>query len=384
MIADVPLGAFLSGGIDSSAVVALMQAQSSLRVKTFTIGFNEAQYNEAENAKAVAAHLGTDHTELYVTPQEAMQCIPNLAQMYDEPFSDSSQIPTFLVSQLARRQVTVSLSGDGGDELFGGYPRYFRARGLWNKIRLLPRPLRQLMSATISTPSPATYSRRFGWLAAFTDRVGRPGPVGEKMHKLAEALAVADREALFRHFGSHSKNPTELVLGATEPTVPLTDPSQWAALSDFSQQMMFFDIVTYLPDDILTKVDRASMAVSLEARVPILDHRVAEFAARLPLSMKIRNGTGKWLLREVLYRYVPKELIERPKMGFGIPIDAWLRGPLRDWAEALLNEERLKREGFLNPAPIGKIWAEHFSGQRNRADLLWDILMFQAWRERWA
>lgn len=384
MVADVPLGAFLSGGIDSSMVVALMQAQSSRPVRTFTIGFDESQFNEAAHAKAVAAHLGTEHTELYVTPREAQAVIPRLPLFYDEPFSDSSQIPTYLVSELARRHVTVSLSGDGGDELFGGYPRYFRSHALWKRMGWIPRPARRAMASLISVPSVATYNRRLGWLAAWTDRLGRPASVGEKMHKLSEALVEESREALYRHFVSHSKKPGELVPGAAEPRTALTDPSQWAVLPDYFQQMMFFDTITYLPDDILTKVDRASMAVSLEARVPMIDHRVVEFAARVPTAMKIRHGTGKWLLRQVLYRYVPKDLIERPKMGFGVPIDAWLRQPLREWAEALLNADRLKREGYLNPAPIRKIWDQHVSGERNWADLLWDVLMFQAWRERWA
>ncbi len=384
MIADVPLGAFLSGGIDSSTVVALMQAQSNLRVKTFTIGFAESSYNEAEHAKAVAAHLRTEHTELYVTPEETRAVIPKLPFFYDEPFSDSSQIPTYLVSKLARRHVTVSLSGDGGDELFGGYPRYFRAQSLWKRMRWLPGPARRMLARLIGAPKLTTYNRRLGWLAPWTDQFGRPGSVGEKMYKLSEALAVDTREALYRHYGSHSKSPATLVLGSTEPKVALTDPAQWATLPDYFRLMMFFDIISYLPDDILTKVDRASMAVSLEARVPILDHRVVEFASRVPVSMKIRNGKGKWLLRQVLYRYLPKELIERPKMGFGVPVDVWLRGLLRDWAEALLNEDRLKREGFLDSALIRRIWAEHLSTQRNWADLLWDVLMFQAWRERWA
>jgi asparagine synthase (glutamine-hydrolysing) len=383
MVADVPLGAFLSGGIDSSTVVALMQAQSSRPVKTFTIGFAESDYNEAVHAKAVAARLGTEHTELYVTPQEAQAVIPRLADFYDEPFADSSQIPTYLVSELARRHVTVSLSGDGGDELFGGYPRYFRSHALWNKMCWLGRPGRRAVAGVIATPSVAAYNRRLRWLAAWTDRIGRPATVGDKMHKLSEGLAADTREALYRHFVSHSKRPEDLVPGATEPLVALTDTSQWATLPDYFQRMMFLDTITYLPDDILTKVDRASMAVSLEARVPVIDHRVVEFAARVPTAMKIHNGKGKWLLRQVLYRYVPKNLIERPKMGFAVPIDAWLRQPLRDWAEALLNEDRLKREAFLNPAPIRKLWAEHLSGERNRADLLWDVLMFQAWRERW-
>jgi len=383
MVADVPLGAFLSGGIDSSTIVALMQAQSSRPVKTFTIGFAESEYNEAAHARAVAAHLGTEHTELYVKPQEAQAVIPKLADFYDEPFADSSQIPTCLVSELARRHVTVSLSGDGGDELFGGYPRYFRSNALWKKMRWLGRPGRRAMAGVIAAPSAAAYNRRLRWLAAWTDRIGRPATVGDKMHKLSEGIAADTREALYRHFVSHSKRPAELVPGATEPMVALTDPSQWATLPDYFQRMMFLDTITYLPDDILTKVDRASMAMSLEARVPMLDHRVVEFAARVPTAMKIRNGMGKWLLRQVLYRYVPKDLIVRPKMGFAVPIDAWLRQPLRDWAEALLNEDRLRREAFLDPAPIRNLWAEHLAGDRNRADLLWDVLMFQAWRERW-
>lgn len=383
MVADVPLGAFLSGGVDSSTVVALMQAQSSRRVKTFTIGFKEVQFNEADHAKAVATHLGTDHTELYVTPQETMDVIPRLATQYDEPFSDSSQIPTYLVSRLARREVTVSLSGDGGDELFGGYPRYFRARTLWARMRWLPRALRQLLATMVAAPEAAAYNRRLGWLVPWTDPFSRPGSVGEKMHKLAEALGAEDRVGLYRHFVSNWKYPQDLVLGSTEPRAVLTDPSQWPALPDYLQQMMWFDIVTYLPDDILTKVDRASMAVSLEARVPVLDHRVVEFAAKLPVSLKIREGKGKWLLRRVLHRYVPPALTERPKMGFAMPIDAWLRGPLRDWAESLLSESRLRNEGFLKPELVRRIWAEHLAGHRNRADSLWGVLMFQAWRERW-
>lgn len=384
MVADVPLGAFLSGGIDSSTVVALMQAQSTRPVKTFTIGFHEKTYNEAAHAQAVAAHLGTEHTELYVTPTEAMAVIPKLATLYDEPFADSSQIPTYLVSALTRRQVTVSLSGDGGDELFGGYPRYFAASRVWSQMGWIPRPLRQLLAAIVHAPSVTAYNRFLGWLVPWTDSIGRPASIGEKMHKLAEALGAADREALYLHFVSQWKKPQDVVLAATEPRVPFSDSSQWPALPDFSQQMMFLDIISYLPDDILTKVNRASMGVSLEARVPLLDHRVVEFAARVPVSMKLRDGKGKWLLRQVLYQYVPREMIERPKKGFAIPLDDWLRGPLRDWAETLLDEARLRREGYFRPEPIRAAWREHLSGQRNWQDCLWNVLMFQAWREAWA
>lgn len=384
MVADVPLGAFLSGGIDSSTVVALMQAQNGRPVKTFTIGFHDEKYNEAMCAKAVATHLGTEHTELYVTSDEALRLIPKLPGLFDEPFSDSSQIPTSLISALARRQVTVSLSGDGGDELFGGYTRYLLGRSLQRGLRWLPRGAHRRLSNLISAWEPATYNRWWAWLAPFFDQYGRPGSVGEKMHKLAKVLSLESPEALYCHLVSHWKQPLSLIVGAREAPTCLTDPSQRARLPGLAEVMMFFDLVTYLPDDILTKVDRASMGVSLEARVPLLDHRVVEFAARVPMSMKIRNGQGKWLLRQVLYRYVPRELIERPKMGFSLPLDDWLRGALQNWAEELLNEDRLRREGYFRPEPIRKLWAEHLSGQRNVGDYLWDVLMFQAWRETWA
>jgi asparagine synthase (glutamine-hydrolysing) len=383
MIADVPLGAFLSGGIDSSTVLALMQAQSTRPVKTFTIGFEDASYNEAAFAKPVAAHLGADHTELYVTPEEARAVVPKLPALFDEPFADSSQIPTHLISVLARRQVTVSLSGDGGDELFGGYTHYTRAPWLWDRVRWIPRPLRRALAAAIAWPDTATYNRFLGGSRPIFSQHARPGTAGEKIHKLAQALAVGDSWELHRHFSSHWKRPAELVIGAEEPPTLFTDSRRQPALSDFVQRMLVADALSYLPDDILTKVDRASMGVSLEVRVPILDHRVVEFACHLPLDMKIRHGQGKWLLRQVLHRYVPPAKIERPKMGFSAPIGAWLRGPLRDWAEALLAEERLRREGYLQPQPIRKVWAEHLSGDRDAQDMLWDVLMFQAWLERW-
>lgn len=381
MIADVPLGAFLSGGIDSSLVVALMQAQSTTPVKTFTIGLHEAGYNEAEFAKAVAAHLGTEHTELYVTPKEAMEVIPQLPSLYDEPFADASQVPTFLVSQMTRRSVTVSLSGDGGDELFGGYNRYFWGRNIWNKVGWMPRELRKVAAAGITTVSPNTWDVAFQSLSPILPSPLRQRTPGDKLHKLAEVLAVDHPEAMYRNLVSSWKMPQALVLGSEEPETILTDKRRWADLPDFVLRMMYLDLVTYLPDDILVKVDRAAMGVSLETRVPFLDHRVVEFAWRLPLRMKIQHGKGKWLLRQLLYKYVPRELIERPKTGFAIPIDRWLREALRDWAESLLAEDRLRREGFFDAAMIRTKWHEHLSGHRNWQYYLWPVLMFQAWLE---
>jgi asparagine synthase (glutamine-hydrolysing) len=379
MVADVPLGAFLSGGIDSSTVVALMQAQRTQPVKTFSIGFCEDSYNEAQYAKAVAQHLGTDHTELYVTPAEAIAVIPKLPTLYDEPFADSSQIPTFLVAQLARQQVTVSLSGDAGDELFAGYNRYFWGRRIWQQVGWIPYPLRNAAASALTMRSPQAWNHTFASLSPLLPATLQQKNPGDKLHKLAEVLAVRNPEALYTGLVSHWKEPESLVLRSSEPVTALSDRQSWENLSDFTQQMMYLDTVTYLPDDILVKVDRATMGVSLEARVPLLDHRVVEFAWQIPLNLKIRNGQGKWLLRQVLYKYVPPSLIERPKMGFGIPIDAWLRDKLRDWAEDLLDERRLQQEGFFNPKPIRQKWSEHLSGDRNWQYYLWDVLMFQAW-----
>jgi len=376
MMADVPLGAFLSGGIDSSTVVALMQAQSSRPVRTFSMGFHEEGYNEAEHAKAVAQHLGTDHTEMYVTAQQALEVIPKLPTLYSEPFADSSQIPTFLVSQLARQHVTVSLSGDAGDELFCGYTRYQMTAGLWGKVSHLPHPLRQLTAGLI-TALPLGAWDKFGRL--LPSALG--ARVGDKLHKGAALLSSRSAADLYRGMVSHWADPTSVVLGAREPATVLTDAAlDLPGLSDV-ERMMALDMLSYLPDDILAKVDRAAMGVSLETRVPFLDHRVVEFAWSLPLHYKLRDGVTKWPLRQVLYRHVPKELIERPKMGFGVPIDHWLRGPLREWAESLLSESRLAQEGFFNPTPIRQKWAEHLSGQRNWQYHLWDVLMFQAWFE---
>ncbi len=381
MVADVPLGVFLSGGIDSSTVVALMQAQSEQPVKTFTIGFEDQGYNEAAHAKAVAQHLGTEHTELYVTPDEVLAVIPELPQIYDEPFADSSQIPTFLVSALARRYVTVTLSGDAGDELFGGYNRYFWGRDIWRRVGWVPRPLAGAAAKALTSVSPSGWDTVFRKLDPVLPSAARQRNPGDKLHKLAEILAVDGPEAMYLGLASHWKDPTSVALNASEPPTALTARNRWAELPDFTQRMMYFDTVSYLPDDILVKVDRASMAVSLEVRVPLLDPRVVEFAWQVPLAMKIRNGSGKWLLRQVLHRYVPPALIERPKMGFGGPLDSWLRGPLRDWGEALLDERRLRTEGFFEPGPIRQKWLEHLEGKRNWQYYLWDVLMFQAWLE---
>jgi len=381
MVADVPLGAFLSGGVDSSTMVALMQAQSSRPVRTFTIGFHEADYNEAEHAKAVAKHLGTEHTELYVSPQQALDVIPRLPSLYCEPFSDSSQIPTFLVSQLARQHVTVSLSGDAGDELFGGYNRYVLGQRLWGKLSRLPAGLRAALARIIAGVSPPVWNRVLGPLQALLPDGLAQANIGAKLHKGAGVMAAKTPAELYLLLASHWPRPAELVIGATEPSTVLTDLSQQPQTDHFVHQMMALDLLTYLPDDILCKVDRAAMGVSLETRVPFLDHRIVEFAWRLPLDYKLRDGVGKWPLRQVLHQYVPKELIERPKMGFGVPIDSWLRGPLREWAEALLDGARLKREGFFNSAPIRDKWLQHLSGQRNWQYELWDVLMFQQWFE---
>jgi asparagine synthase (glutamine-hydrolysing) len=380
MIADVPLGAFLSGGIDSSTVVALMQAQSSRPVKTFSIGFHAIDYDEAEHAKRVAAHLHTDHTEFYVEPRHALDVIPCLPDWYDEPFADPSQIPTYLVSELTRKHVTVALSGDGGDELFAGYNRYFWAARVARTVGLLPRQLRGPSAAALRALSPATWDRLFAWVPA----AWRPPLPGDRLHKIATLLERPDPDAIYRRLVSQWERPEEVALRGSEPHGPLWDPTTTRDFPDLVSRLQFLDMVTYLPDDILTKVDRATMAVGLEGRVPLLDHRVAAYAWTLPLDFKVRGGQGKWLLRRVLDRYVPRHLIDRPKMGFGVPIDAWLRGPLRDWAEQLLAPGRLASDGFLRAEPVRRAWQEHLEGTRNWQYPLWTVLMLQAWRERWA
>ena len=373
MIADVPLGAFLSGGIDSSTIVALMQAQSNRPVKTFTIGFDDIAYNEAEYARAVARHLATDHTEYFVTAKEAMDVIPLLPVLYDEPFADSSQIPTHLVSRMARKHVTVSLSGDGGDELFCGYNRHVWLNAIWKKVRHLPQPLRKASAAFLRT-IPADWSEKYL-------RKRKAGVLSEQIQKLASILDMRDPEMMYLVLASFWDQPSSLVLNSKEPPTTFSDRDRWPNFPNFLDRLLYMESATSLPDNMLVKVDRAAMGVSLETRVPFLDHRVVEFSWKLPLSMKLRGRVGKWVLRQVLYKYVPPGLIERPKAGFGVPIDVWLKGPLRDWAEGLLDENRLVKEGYLNAVLVRRKWKEHLAGRRMWHPHLWGVLMFQAWLE---
>jgi asparagine synthase (glutamine-hydrolysing) len=379
MVAEVPLGAFLSGGIDSSTVVALMQAQSLRPVQTFSIGFHETEFDEAKYAAQVAKHLGTEHHEWYLTAEQACEIIAEIPNWFDEPFADVSQIPTFLVSRLARQFVTVTLSGDGGDELFAGYNRYFLGQAFWQRLKLLPHWLRCMSAYGIERLSP----KRWDNLAQLIPRQFRPALVGDKAYKFAGILKATKAVNLYRSLVSHWDNPAELVVSGSEPDTPPWSNFEHLVSGNFLDTMQIMDTLTYLPDDILTKVDRASMAVSLEARVPLLDHRLVEFAWSLSQDTKIREGKGKWLLRQVLNQYVPQHLIERPKMGFGVPIGDWLKGPLREWTEALLSESKLREDGLLNPTPIRQRWHEHLSGKRNWQYSLWGVLMFQTWKARW-
>lgn len=367
LISDVPLGAFLSGGIDSSLIVALMQKYSSQPVKTFTIGFKEKNRNEAGFAKQIAKYLGTDHTEVYVNAQDALDTIPILPTLYDEPFSDSSQIPTYLVSKITKRKVKVALSGDGADELFGGYNRHFRTYKWWSRINHIPKFARNSLSKVIDSAP-----------LFFLDSISSENQKGlaHKAQQISKVLSANNTLALYDKFVTHWDDAESIVIkddGVLDFDIPSVE-----FLSDV-ELIMALDTLNYLPNDILTKIDRSSMGVSLETRVPYLDPAVVAFAWKTPLDMKFRNGQGKWVLRQVLQKYLPKELFDRPKMGFGVPLDEWLRGPLRDWAEDLLREDRLIQEGYLRPIPIRKKWNEHISGKKNWQYLLWDILMFQAW-----
>ena len=359
MISDVPLGAFLSGGIDSSVIVALMQAQGGPAVRTFSIGFDDPAYDEAGHARDVARHLGTEHTELYVTARDALDVVPNLASIYDEPFADSSQIPTVLVTRMARQHVAVALSGDGGDELFGGYSRYFRAEHWWRRRSALPRIVRRPVGA-------------LGHTAAAMLPGGR---VRDRVERLSGVLTAGHAGHFYQSFVSYWKDPALALVSAGKPDTFFDQPSP-GSLFD---RMTLLDTVTYLPGDILVKVDRAAMAVGLETRVPMIDHRVFEFARRLPYEYKVRDGHGKDLLRRLLYRHVPASMVDRPKKGFSVPLAQWLRGPLKDWGAALLDPVRLRDEGVFQAQPVLRKWREHQSGTRDWSTHLWSVLMMQAW-----
>jgi asparagine synthase (glutamine-hydrolysing) len=377
--ADVPVGAFLSGGIDSSTVVALAQRSASSKVRTFSIGFAEEGYDESAHARRVAEHLGTEHTELHVTSRDALDCVPLMAAVYDEPFADSSQIPTYLVAKLARQAVTVSLSGDGGDELFAGYPRYGRAQSLHRLLGVVPAAPRRGLAALIEGVSPHAWNRIAG---AFG--LGRESAAhrthGDRLHRVAQMLR-SEPHLVYQYLASSMPEVSRLTPRADAARTLHDEPASWPAAASGSSLFMWLDLMTYLPDDLLAKVDRAAMAVSLESRVPILDHRVIEFSHRVPMDMKVRDGMRKWLLRQVLYRHVPRELIDRPKMGFSLPVGAWLRGPLRDWAEGLLFSPQFQDE-WIDPAALRRIWAEHLSGARDWQQAIWNILMLRGWQER--
>jgi asparagine synthase (glutamine-hydrolysing) len=379
MVADVPVGAFLSGGVDSSTVAALMKAANAGPVRTYSIGFETADYSEARDAAQVARHLGTEHSEMTVTAQDALAVIPRLPEIYDEPFADASQIPTYLVSVMTRRHVTVALSGDGGDELFAGYNRHRLTASAWRTLHLLPRPVRAALARSITAVS----AERWSQVASLIPERMRPRQAGDKLHKFAATLPSVDASELYRRLVTHWE-PEEVMPGAGEAKGVLWDARIDKDFPAALDRMQYLDLVTYLPDDILTKVDRASMAVALEVRVPLIDHRVVEFAWRLPRAALLRGGVSKWLLRQVLYRHVPQALVERPKSGFAVPLGDWLRGPLRSWAENLLAEPRLRQAGFFDAARVRQTWSEHLSGRRNLESLLWSVLMFEAWRERWS
>ncbi len=374
MVSDVPLGALLSGGIDSTLVTALLAEQCEQQVHTFTIGFDDKVYNEAEYAKAIAKHLNTRHTELYARPEQAIDLITKVPYYYDEPFADSSQLPTLLLSELTRKYVTVVLSGDGGDELFAGYNRYTDGLTMWNQAMVAPFFVRRQLAKVLLSGSVHMWDT----LAQLLPTRLRKPHMGLKVHKFANAILTSDPDVMYMRMISHWDPPDEVVIGSNEYKGILWDPTIKSRFPDFLDRMQLLDTLTYLPDDILTKVDRASMSVSLEARVPLLDHRLVEFAWSMPLNMKLRDGQGKWALRQLLYKRLPKELIERPKKGFGVPFDKWMRGPLRDWAEGLLNKKRLDNQGLLVSSRVMKKWQRHLDGE-NWGYPLWNVLMLQAW-----
>jgi asparagine synthase (glutamine-hydrolysing) len=379
MVSDVPLGAFLSGGIDSSTVTALMQKASSRPVKTFSVGFDEAEYNELKHAAAVARHLGTDHHELVVRPSDALEAIPRIPDYYDEPFADASQVPTYLLCKLTRSHVTVALSGDGGDELMAGYTRYRIANEILAGMHVVPRALRPATMAVMRHTPDAVWRCLEPLLPK---RYGRT-PLAGRAKKLADLMSLGAEERVFQGIVGQWPEPERLVRDVVHEDDPIWCGALRQELPDPTRRFQMLDTLTYLPDDILVKVDRASMAVALEARVPLLDHRVVEFTLGLPPHMLVRDGETKWLLRQVLYDHVPRSLLDRPKTGFMMPIDQWLRGPLRDWAEDLLDSKRMEADGILDPAPIREIWDQHLSGRINWQYRLWCVLMFQAWKRRW-
>lgn len=377
MISDVPLGAFLSGGIDSSTIVALMQSESKRPVKTFTIGYNEGDYSEAQYAKKIAKHLGTEHTELFVSSKSAMDVIPKLTTIYDEPFSDSSQIPTYLVSQLAKQDVKVALSGDGGDELFCGYNRYIFGKKFWDVSRSIPSFLRKILTSGIYLVSPIKWNK----ISKILPGIKKYPNFGDKLYKSANVLEAKTLFDMHQIVSSNWQNPSEVVINSDEPNLMLYEFYKKIKDLNSQEQMMAIDFVSYLPNDILTKIDRAAMSLSLETRMPFLDHELIEHVWKIPHSLKFKNGDGKWILKQILNKYVPKNLTERPKMGFGAPIETWLRGPLREWAENLINENRLKQEGYFNCHLVTQKWKEHLTGRRNWQSDLWNVLMFQSWIE---
>lgn len=382
MISDVPLGAFLSGGIDSSLIVSLMQKVSQKPVKTFTIGFNDTAFDESVQAREVAKHLKTDHTEMILEPKDIMDVIPELPNIYSEPFADSSQLPTYLVAKLARQSVTVALSGDAGDEVFSGYNRYLSAYQTWKKASKIPRVLRSGLARTALAKSPAFWDNAFNRLTPILPKKFHIRTPGDKAHKLAGVLALDRGEDFYAKLTNVCHNPEALLLHDAELPALVSRPEDWPECEEFQQVMMAVDFKTYMVDDILVKVDRAAMASSLETRAPFLDHRVVSKAWSMPFDFKAKGGVGKWPLRQILYKYVPQDLIDRPKMGFGIPVGEWMRGPLRAWAEEQIDPERLRREKIFNPDAVAAIWEEHLSGARNWQHVLWNIFMFQAWQAK--